>query len=90
MYITSTTFKTIAQTTAQQQPPKNRPSHDAHQTINTSKITKELNRSPQEAFDSSIRKIVQWYLDNQDWCQHVLNGSYQSVYLGSEKCTHAN
>jgi dTDP-D-glucose 4,6-dehydratase len=42
-----------------------------------SKIAKELNWTPQDTFDSGIRKTVQWYLDNQDWCQHVQNGSYQ-------------
>jgi dTDP-glucose 4,6-dehydratase len=54
-----------------------RAGHDVRYAINASKIAKELNWTPQETFDSGIRKTVQWYLDNQDWCQHVQDGSYQ-------------
>jgi len=56
---------------------KDRPGHDIRYTIDASKIAKELNWIPQETFDSGIRKTVQWYLDNQDWCQHVQDSSYQ-------------
>lgn len=85
--------KPITQTSTQQQTPKNyknRPSHDAQHAIDASKITKELNCTPQETSDSGIRKTVQWYLDSQDWLQHVLDGSYQCKHLEPEKCTHAN
>lgn len=54
-----------------------RAGHDVRYAIDASKIAKELNWQPQETFESGIRKTVQWYLDNQDWCQHVLDGSYQ-------------
>jgi len=54
-----------------------RAGHDVRYAIDASKIAKELNWKPQETFDSGIRKTVQWYLDNQAWCQHVLDGSYQ-------------
>jgi len=54
-----------------------RAGHDVRYAIDASKIAKELNWIPRETFDSGIRKTVQWYLDNQDWCQHVQNGSYQ-------------
>jgi dTDP-glucose 4,6-dehydratase len=54
-----------------------RAGHDVRYAIDASKIAKELNWTPQETFDSGIRKTVQWYLDNQDWCQHVLDGSYR-------------
>jgi dTDP-glucose 4,6-dehydratase len=55
---------------------KDRPGHDVRYAIDASKISKELNWTPQETFDSGIRKTVQWYLDNQDWCRHVQDGSY--------------
>lgn len=32
---------------------------------------------------ADIRKAVQWYLDNQDWCQHVQDGGYQREGLGT-------
>ncbi len=62
---------------------KDRPGHDMRYAIDASKIQKELGWTPQETFESGIRKTVQWYLDNQEWCQHVQNGSYQRERLGS-------
>lgn len=61
-----------------------RPGHDMRYAIDASKIQKELGWTPQETFESGIRKTVQWYLDNQAWCQHVQDGSYQRQRLGSE------
>ncbi len=54
-----------------------RAGHDVRYAIDASKIAKELNWTPQESFDSGIRKTVQWYLDNQAWCKHIEDGSYQ-------------
>ncbi len=54
-----------------------RAGHDVRYAIDASKIAKELNWTPQESFDSGIRKTVQWYLDNQAWCEHIEDGSYQ-------------
>ncbi len=59
-----------------------RPGHDMRYAIDASKIQKELGWTPQETFESGIRKTVQWYLDNQEWCQHVQDGSYQRERLG--------
>ncbi|MBL1320539.1 MAG: dTDP-glucose 4,6-dehydratase [Methylophaga sp.] len=55
-----------------------RAGHDVRYAIDASKIAKELNWTPQESFDTGIRKTVQWYLDNQVWCQHIEDGSYQN------------
>ena len=46
------------------------------------KIAKELNWQPEETFESGIRKTIQWYLDNQQWCKNVQDGSYQRERLG--------
>lgn len=54
-----------------------RPGHDRRYAIDASKMSHELNWQPQETFDSGIRKIVQWYLDNQQWVNNVKSGSYQ-------------
>ena len=59
-----------------------RPGHDRRYAINASKIAKELNWQPEETFESGIRKTVQWYLDNQQWCKNVQDGSYQRERLG--------
>jgi dTDP-glucose 4,6-dehydratase len=61
-----------------------RPGHDMRYAIDASKIQKELGWTPQETFESGIRKTVQWYLDNQAWCQHVQDGSYQRERLGDK------
>jgi len=60
-----------------------RPGHDLRYAIDASKIQKELNWVPDETFESGIRKTIQWYLDNSEWCQHVQDGSYQRERLGS-------
>jgi len=62
-----------------------RPGHDLRYAIDASKIDKELGWSPDETFDSGIRKTVQWYLDNSNWWTRVLDGSYKFERLGLGK-----
>jgi dTDP-glucose 4,6-dehydratase len=62
-----------------------RPGHDMRYAIDARKIQKELGWTPQETFESGIRKTVHWYLDNQAWCKHVQDGSYQRERLGSKE-----
>ncbi|MBR9857173.1 MAG: dTDP-glucose 4,6-dehydratase [Gammaproteobacteria bacterium] len=59
-----------------------RPGHDRRYAIDASKIEWELGWKPQETFESGIRKTVQWYLNNLEWCQRVQDGSYQRERLG--------
>ena len=61
---------------------KDRPGHDARYAIDAAKIARDLGWQPQETFDSGIRKTVAWYLENRDWWQNVLNGSYRLQRLG--------
>jgi dTDP-glucose 4,6-dehydratase len=60
-----------------------RPGHDVRYAIDASKIEKELNWTPQESFESGIRKTVIWYLENTTWWQRVLDGSYSGERLGN-------
>jgi dTDP-glucose 4,6-dehydratase len=62
-----------------------RPGHDLRYAIDASKIQKELGWEPEETFETGIRKTVQWYLNNLDWCQRVQDGSYQRERLGVEQ-----
>lgn len=62
---------------------QDRPGHDRRYAIDASKIARELSWKPQETFESGIRKTVQWYLDNQEWCRRVQDGSYQRERLGA-------
>ncbi|QYJ72792.1 dTDP-glucose 4,6-dehydratase [Shewanella sp. FJAT-51649] len=59
-----------------------RPGHDRRYAIDASKMSRELNWQPQETFNTGLRKTVEWYLANQEWCQHVQDGSYQRERLG--------
>tara|TARA_B100001059_G_scaffold236603_1_gene288177 strand:- start:6101 stop:7339 length:1239 start_codon:yes stop_codon:yes gene_type:complete len=56
--------------------------HDIRYAIDARKIAIDLNWKPIETFESGIKKTVQWYLDNQDWCQHLQDGSYQRERMG--------
>lgn len=48
-----------------------RPGHDLRYAIDASKIERELGWTPQETFDSGLRKTVQWFLTNKTWWQSV-------------------
>ena len=63
---------------------KDRPGHDARYAIDATKIARDLGWQPQETFDTGIRKTVVWYLENRDWWQNVLNGSYRLQRLGGK------
>ena len=61
---------------------KDRPGHDLRYAIDASKIQNNLGWTPQETFETGIRKTVEWYLNNLDWCRRVQDGSYQGERLG--------
>ncbi len=61
---------------------KDRPGHDLRYAIDAGKIARELGWTPNETFETGLRKTVQWYLDNLDWCRHVQDGSYRRERLG--------
>ena len=62
-----------------------RPGHDKRYAIDASKMKSELEWEPEETFESGMRKTVEWYLNNKEWCQHVQDGSYQRERLGVSK-----
>ena len=57
-----------------------RPGHDMRYAIDPTKIHNELGWLPATSFDEGIVKTVQWYLDNQDWWQPIIDGEYQEYY----------
>ena len=61
---------------------EDRPGHDLRYAIDASKIGNELGWKPEETFETGIRKTVEWYLNNLDWCHRVQDGSYQRERLG--------
>jgi len=62
-----------------------RAGHDVRYAIDATKIANELNWTPDETFETGIKKTVQWYLDNKTWHEHVQDGSYQGERLGVVK-----
>jgi dTDP-glucose 4,6-dehydratase len=59
-----------------------RPGHDHRYAIDAGKIKQELGWEPVETFETGLAKTIDWYLNNQDWCDHVRDGSYQGERLG--------
>lgn len=62
---------------------KDRPGHDLRYAIDASKIKNTLGWTPAETFETGIRKTVEWYLNNLEWCKRVQDGSYQRERLGA-------
>lgn len=56
---------------------EDRPGHDVRYAIDASKINAELDWKPQETFETGLRKTVEWYLENREWWEHILDGSYR-------------
>ena len=57
-----------------------RAGHDLRYAIDATKIKNELGWLPQETFETGINKTIDWYLNNQEWLDHVTSGSYQEYY----------
>ena len=49
-----------------------RPGHDLRYAIDASRIATELCWTPQETFESGIRKTVIWYLENETWWRPLI------------------
>ncbi len=59
-----------------------RPGHDQRYAIDASRIETELHWRAVETFESGLQKTLEWYLDNKEWWQAILDGSYQQQRLG--------
>ena len=61
---------------------QDRPGHDLRYAIDATKIKDDLGWVPAENFETGLRKTVEWYLNNQEWCRRVQDGRYQRERLG--------
>jgi dTDP-glucose 4,6-dehydratase len=59
-----------------------RPGHDLRYAINNSKINLDLGWSAKENFGDGLRKTINWYIDNRQWCEKVSSGIYNGQRLG--------
>jgi len=56
-----------------------RPGHDVRYAVDTTKIDAQLGYEPLTNFEQGLKLTVDWYLDNEDWWQSILNNSYKLV-----------
>jgi dTDP-glucose 4,6-dehydratase len=57
-----------------------RAGHDHRYAIDATKIQKELGWEPSLQFEEGIEITIDWYLNNQEWLDHVTSGAYQEYY----------
>lgn len=55
---------------------EDRKGHDRRYAIDPTKIKNDLGWYPETTFETGIKKTIQWYLDNNDWLKHILDGTY--------------
>ena len=56
-----------------------RPGHDMRYAIDASRIQQELGWQPKESFQSGLKRTVDWYLDNHDWCRRAVAENYDEM-----------
>lgn len=59
-----------------------RPGHDLRYAIDADRIASELGWKPTYDFDTGLRATIQWYLENQVWCEEVMKDQYDGSRLG--------
>ncbi len=59
-----------------------RPGHDFRYGIDPSKIQTQLGWQPDHSFETGLKKTIQWYVDNREWCEVVTKQSYIGERLG--------
>jgi dTDP-glucose 4,6-dehydratase len=50
-----------------------RPGHDKHYSIDSSKIKNEINWTPKYDFDLALNETVNWYMENKEWWEPLIN-----------------
>ena len=59
---------------------KDRPGHDRRYAIDASKLRDEIGWERSIRFEEGFRETAKWYLENQDWLDHITSGAYQAYY----------
>lgn len=59
-----------------------RPGHDVRYAIDASKLARELGWQPHRSFEAGLRQTVGWYLNNRDWWEPIVAGTYRGERLG--------
>ncbi len=61
-----------------------RPGHDLRYAIDPTRIRKELGWRPSVTLDEGLERTVDWYLDNRDWWQKLLDRDGVGKRLGQK------
>ena len=56
-----------------------RPGHDRRYAIDSSKVESELHWNRSYDFDEGMKETIDWYTNNQDWINHIQDGSYRKL-----------
>lgn len=56
---------------------EDRKGHDRRYAIDPTFIHDELGWLPETKFADGIKKTIQWYVENKDWWQDILDGTYR-------------
>lgn len=59
---------------------KDRAGHDLRYAIDATKLKQDLGWMPSLQFEEGLSKTIDWYLQHQEWLDHVTSGDYQSYY----------
>jgi dTDP-glucose 4,6-dehydratase len=59
---------------------KDRAGHDLRYAIDATRLNQELGWQPSLQFEEGLEKTVDWYLQNEEWVNHVTSGTYQEYY----------
>ena len=59
---------------------EDRKGHDLRYAIDSTKAEKELGWDRTYTFEEGIKETIDWYLNNQDWVEDILNGNYKEAY----------
>ena len=61
---------------------KDRPGHDFRYSIDNSKIKNKLGWKPQYLFKKALEGTIDWYCNNKEWYNKLLNKDYNLDRLG--------
>jgi dTDP-glucose 4,6-dehydratase len=68
---------------------KDRPGHDRRYSMDSSKLRQDLGWKPHGDFKTNMRQTVEWYLNNSEWLEKIMDPSYQewitAHYAGNKK-----
>lgn len=53
--------------------------HDRRYAIDATKITEQLDWSPQYTFEEGIKQTIEWYTEHSEWTDRIMSGAYQQT-----------